>query len=251
MSPESSFCDIAQMLSMIKLYYFSSNVFFHVLLALLSDRFNWMNTQLFVTSRTPIYEVVNVLVYFQSLKWINHFYLSFQGPAMRHSFTKIYYLLTLFEERPSLVQQYLFNSARIEYNIDLTNFHPLLPSSNTPGDYVQFQYQFRSVSRAALRHLHRFQMVNFFKCEFCHKEAHIFNPTAIIHHYDPEFQVMPCCEKVFIHKSCIPAAIRQPAWQCSCCQVFILYGRISNITFNQNVPTRWIDGLSDYTFMLL
>ena len=167
----------------------------------------------------------------------------------RNNFTKIYYLLKLFEKTPSLVQQCLYNIANQEYNIDLRNFSAVLPSSTIAGNYNQFTYNFRSAVRMRFQ-VHRSYNIFFFKCEFCNEYDHIFSTSVEIQSYEDRFQLLPCCEQVFIHKSCIPAAFKRPAWQCGYCNTFILYGRVSNLTFG-NSEVIWIDGIPDHKFNLL
>ena len=98
--------------------------------------------------------------------------------------------------------------------------------------------------------VHRSYNVCFFKCEFCNKYDHIFSTSVEIQSYKDRFQLLACCEQVFIHKSCIPAAFKSPAWQCGNCNTFILYGRVSNLTLGNN-EVKWIEGIPDHKFNLL
>lgn len=131
----------------------------------------------------------------------------------------------------------------------MINFHPLLSSSNTPGDYVQFQYLFRSISRASLYHLHRFQMVNFANVNFVIKKHILLIQMQYFIVMILNFRFSRAVKKSLYIDHVSQGQLDNQ--QCSSCQVFILCGRISNITFNQNITTIWINGVLDYTFMLL
>lgn len=190
--------------------------------ALINNNFNNLNDKL-RNVQNPIqpFEILNVLFYLQSSKFLIKFGHLFINLPKLANYSKIFYLLALHDLQYSSLSNYLRDMVQVKYGACILRYNQLLPVYGNIGNLHAFQQSLRSVYR---RDMARIKFAPISKCAYC--DSGELKPliTNMDSSYTPNFYYLRCCEGCFVHITCLGDINVKLRWKCPACKLWFEFG---------------------------